>query len=79
MILHWWRDRHRAIELTPNNAVEVSFLLLASAYAFLILLKRSIGLLTSLVAIYTAYLWRVRHVPKAESSREDTLISDKVN
>ena len=73
VFLHWVKNRHRTIELTRDNAVEVSFLLLASLYAFVILLKGSITLfdLVILAAIYAAYVWRVRHVPKVDGSDED--------
>jgi len=68
-LLHWLKDRHRAIELTNDNAIEVSFLLLASLYAFVILFKGSITLFdfTMLVAIYGGYVWRVRNVRKSEN------------
>lgn len=71
-LLHWIKDRHRAIELTSDNAIEVSFLLLASLYAFVILLKGNITLfdLTVLVAIYGGYLWRVRNVQKNDKPDE---------
>ncbi|MBI0539834.1 sodium:proton exchanger, partial [Roseomonas sp. KE2513] len=45
VVMHWMRDRHRAITLAPANAVEIGFLLLASLYAFVILFRGSIGLL----------------------------------
>lgn len=73
VFLHWVKNRHRTIELTRDNAVEVSFLLLASLYAFVILLKGSIALfdLVILAAIYAAYVWRVRHVPKADGADKE--------
>ena len=72
-LLHWIKDRHRAIELTNDNAIEVSFLLLASLYAFVILFKGSITLFdfTMLVAIYGGYVWRVRNVRKSENPDEE--------
>ena len=72
-LLHWIKARHRAIELTNDNAVEISFLLLASIYAFVILIKGSITLFdfTMLVAIYGGYVWRVRNVLKSETTDEE--------
>ncbi|UGV24670.1 sodium:proton exchanger [Rhodopseudomonas boonkerdii] len=72
-LLHWIKARHRAIELTNDNAVEISFLLLASIYAFVILVKGSITLFdfAMLVAIYGGYVWRVRNVLKSETTDED--------
>lgn len=66
-IVHWSRTRERAIPLCPVNGVEIGFLLLASLYAFVILLKRSIHPLDFIVlaVIFFAYLWRVSRLPKA--------------
>ena len=73
VFMHWFRNRDRTIELPRENAVEVSFLLFASLYAFVILLKGRIAPFdfAILAAIYTAYVWRVRHAPKADSPDED--------
>ena len=72
VLLHWLKDRHRSIDLAPANAVEVGFLLLASLYAFVILFKGRISLLdfAVLVAIFGAYVWRVRKLPKTEDPDE---------
>lgn len=72
-LLHWIKHRHRAIELANDNSIEVFFLLLASLYAFVILLKGSITLFdfTMLVAIYGGYLWRVRNVLKSDKPDEE--------
>jgi len=72
VLLHWLKDRHRSIDLAPANAVEVGFLLLASLYAFVILFKGSISLLdfAALVAIFGAYVWRVRKLPKTDNPDE---------
>lgn len=72
-LLHWMKDRHRSIGLTKDNAIEVSFLLLASLYAFVILFKGSITLIDfiMLTAIYGGYVWRVRNVVKSETADEE--------
>lgn len=69
-ILHWWRTRERVITLASANAIEVGFLLLASVYAFVILLKNRIGWMDAIVlfALFGAYLWKVSRLPKADSS-----------
>ena len=73
VLLHWLKHRNRSIELAPANAIEIGFLLLASLYAFIILFKGRITLIdfAVLVAIFAAYLWRVRHVRKADSPHEE--------
>lgn len=72
VLLHWLKDRHRSVDLAPANAVEVGFLLLASLYAFVILFKGRISLLdfAVLVAIFGAYVWRVRNLPKTDDPNE---------
>ena len=62
------------ITLQAENAVEIAFLALASAYAFVIVLKDSIGIFDFLVlaTIFGAYLWRVsRSENKEEEEEED--------
>lgn len=72
VLLHWFKDRHRSVDLAPANAVEVGFLLLASLYAFVILLKGRISPVDfgALVAIFGAYVWRVRNLPKTDDPNE---------
>ena len=72
VLLHWMKDRHRSIDLAPANAAEIGFLLLASLYAFVILLKGSISLLDFVVlaGIFGAYVWRVRNLPKSDNPDE---------
>ncbi|MDO8767546.1 MAG: sodium:proton exchanger [Burkholderiaceae bacterium] len=72
VFLHWWRTRQRGIALATVNMVEIGFLLLASLYAFVIVLKNSIGLLDTvvLVAIFGAYLWQAGRMPKVKSGLE---------
>jgi len=73
VFLHWLKDRRRSVELAPSNAIEIGFLLLASLYAFVILFKGRITLLDFgiLAAIFAAYVWRVRHLPKADNPGEE--------
>jgi len=70
--LHWMKDRHRSIGLAPGNAVEVGFLLVASLYAFVIVLKRTISLVdfVVLLAIFGTYVWRVRSMQKSDNPEE---------
>ena len=70
--LHWLKGGGRAIALTRSNAVEIVVLLVASLYAFLIVLKDTITLLdfAVLVAIFAAYVWRVRGGSEAEEDEE---------
>lgn len=71
--LNRWRNRERAVSLTPANRVEVAFLLLPSLYAFVILVKNRIGLIDTavLIGLFGAYLWRVSRLPKPEASAEE--------
>ncbi|WP_323119349.1 sodium:proton exchanger [Burkholderia alba] len=71
--LHCWRARQKAVELQPDNAVEIVFLALASAYAFVIVLKNSIGLLdfVILTALFLFYLWRTSQASAAAGDGGD--------
>nr|WP_315249550.1 sodium:proton exchanger [uncultured Duganella sp.] len=71
-LLHWWRSRGKAILLADVNSIEVGFLLLASVYAFVIVLKNNIGLVDAvvLIALYSAYLWKISSLPKADEAEE---------
>lgn len=71
-ILHWFRTRERSIKLATVNVVEVGFLLVASLYAFLIVLRNSISLVDTvvLISIFGAYLWVTGRMPKIESGLE---------
>lgn len=73
VLLHWWRTRQRAIELASVNSIEIGFLLLASVYAFVILLKNRIDWFDAvvLIAIFMAYLWQVGRLPKADSEKDE--------
>ena len=70
--VHWARGGGREVELSRSNAVEVSFLLIASLYAFVIVLKDSITLLdfAVLAALFGAYIWRVQGAPGADEDEE---------
>ncbi len=61
-------DRRLAIVLPPRNRVELAFLAVASAYAFLIPLTRSIAWYDAVVllALFGAYLWRVTREGRGE-------------
>ena len=71
--LHWWRSRQRGIALQPENSVEISFLALASAYSFVIVLKDRIGLIDFMVlaALFGAYLWRVSQEENGKEEEEE--------
>lgn len=57
-----------AVVLPPRNRVELAFLAIASAYAFLIPLTRSIAWYDAVVllALFGAYLWRVTREGRGE-------------
>ncbi|MHB8959767.1 MAG: sodium:proton exchanger [Candidatus Limnocylindrales bacterium] len=62
------RDRAPAVVLPPRNRVELAFLAVASAYAFLIPLTRSIAWYDAVVllALFGAYLFRVTREGRGE-------------
>ena len=72
VFLHWWRTRKRTIELASVNVLEVGFLLVASVYAFSIVLKNRINLVDTviLVLIFGTYLWFTSRLPKVETGLE---------
>jgi cation:H+ antiporter len=71
--VHWFRTRERAIVLSRVNTVEIGFLLLASLYAFVVLVKDRIDLVdfVILLAIFGAYLRIVTRLAKADVAEED--------
>lgn len=73
VLLHWWRSRERAIVMGAAITVEIGFLLLASLYAFVIVLKNCITLFdfAALAAIFFAYLWRVSRTSEADSEEAE--------
>jgi len=72
-LVHWARTRQRMIPLAQVNMVEIGFLLLASLYAFVIVLKNRIQLWDTLVliGIFCAYLWQAGRMPKVGSELEE--------
>lgn len=70
VFLHWSKDRHRSIDLPAANATEIGFLLFASAYSFVIVLKGTITIIdfVVLLAIFGFYLWRVGKQDKLDES-----------
>ena len=71
--LYWWRSRKRCITLRPENSVEIVFLALASAYAFVIVLKDRIGIVDFIVlgALFGAYLWRTSRAENEEEEEDE--------
>ena len=71
--LHWWRSRQAGIALQRENIVEIVFLALASAYAFVIVLKNSIGMFDFIVlgALFAAYLWRTSRGENEEEEEDE--------
>ncbi|MES2319145.1 MAG: sodium:proton exchanger [Pseudomonadota bacterium] len=72
-LLHWARTRQRMIPLAQVNMVEIGFLLLASLYAFVIVLKDRIQLWDTvvLIGIYGAYLWQAGRMPKVRTELDE--------
>lgn len=64
--------RPAAVRLQEVQVVEVAFLLLATAYGLTLALRRTLTLLDTavLVAIFIAYLWRVRQVDDDDDGGE---------
>lgn len=73
VLLHWLKDRDRSVQLAAGNAIEIGFLLLASVYSFGILYRGRIAFmdLFLLLAIFGAYLWRVRGQQKTDDPNEE--------
>jgi cation:H+ antiporter len=73
VLIHWARTRDRQVPLERVNAVEIAFLLIASAWAFSVLWRDEIGLLDTAVlfAVFAAYMWRVSRLPKADQEEAD--------
>jgi cation:H+ antiporter len=61
VLLYWMRSRRSELELPSSRAVELVFLILATAYSFAIPLKGTISLLDTVVfiGIFVAYMWRI--------------------
>ncbi|MUV13375.1 sodium/calcium exchanger protein [Noviluteimonas gilva] len=71
--LHWWHSRQRGIALQRENAVEIVFLALASAYAFVIVLKDRIGVIDFMIlgSLFCIYLWRVSQAENEEEEEDE--------
>jgi cation:H+ antiporter len=72
-LLYWARSRSPIVPLQRANAVEVSFLALASLYSFVIVAKGRIELLDTvfLGAIFAGYVWRLSKIPHASDDDDD--------
>ncbi len=73
VFLNWGKKRDRGVDLFETNKIELFFLFLASAYAFVILFKNRIDLFDFgvLLAIFGAYIWRVSRLSKPEGALDD--------
>ena len=73
IFLNWWKRRGRSVDLMDSNRIELFFLLLASAYAFVILFKNRIDIFdfAALLAIFGGYLWTVARLPKRKDGATD--------
>jgi len=71
--LHWWRSKEKGIALDRENSVEFMFLAIASAYAFVIVLKNTISVLDFVVlaALFGLYLWRTSKGANEEEEEGD--------
>lgn len=67
-LLNAWKSRQSAVPLRWSNVAEVAYLAVASLYAFVIVLRREIGMLdlVVLLGIFGAYLWRASKFPEGE-------------
>lgn len=72
-LLYWWRSGRRAIELHPNNSVEIAFLVLGTVYSFVIVGKGRIDAFDFVVlfALFALYLWRLAKLPKSPHDSDD--------
>lgn len=70
VFLSWWKRREPAVALFETNKIELFFLLLASAYAFVILFKDRIDLFdfAALLAIFGAYMWQVSRLSNPDAA-----------
>jgi cation:H+ antiporter len=73
VLIYWWRSGgKRGIELRRENLLEIGFLALSSVYAFVIVFKKRIDLLDTviLLGIYFVYLWLAGR-QKSDEAGED--------
>ena len=61
VFIHWFRTKERKIQLKGTEKVELSFLFIASLYAFLIVLKRSFSVIDTIIlgSLFAFYVFRV--------------------
>ncbi len=61
VFIHWFRNKERKIELKETEKVELSFLFMASIYAFFIILKRSFSIIDTIFlgSLFVFYVFRV--------------------
>lgn len=57
--LFWMRRRHRAVQVEKGQAVELTFLVLATIYSFIIPIKGTLSLVDSaiLISLFGLYMW----------------------
>jgi len=68
VFLFYFRFRKKTVFLDQANRVEISYLLVATLYAFMIPIKGTLTLVDCvvLVGIFAAYAWRTAHMPTHE-------------
>ncbi len=61
VFIHWLRTKDRKIQLKNTERVELSFLFIASLYAFIIVFKRSFSIVDTLIlgSLFAFYAFRV--------------------
>jgi len=67
-LLLWAKRRQRAVTVAKGQAVELSFLVIATLYSFVIPIKGNISLVDSviLVSLFGLYMWRSSRAEKVE-------------
>ncbi len=71
-ILYCWKFRRRQIDLDPRQGLEISFLLMATLYSFILPLKRTIALYDTvlLFALFGLYAYTAARVTRQETELE---------
>ena len=61
VFIHWFKSGNRRIQLKETEKVELSFLFIASLYAFVIVLKRSFSIIDTAIlgSLFVLYVFRV--------------------
>jgi len=67
-LLFWTRRRHRAVTVDKGQAVELTFLVLATIYSFIIPIKGTLSLVDSviLISLFGLYIWASSRGKKVE-------------